>query len=156
MPPFVLTVLKIVLLLLLYFFIYRAVRAIVLDLYGRKEREPRRTKRSEAKTRPVPRRGRGGAPRQVVVLDERGKKVESHRLAGTLQVGRSSSCQIRPQDSYLSQVHARISERNGAWVVEDMGSTNGTYLNRRKVTVPTEVSSGDRVQVGKTILEFRR
>jgi hypothetical protein len=152
-PPFVLTVLKIVLLLLLYFFIYRAVRAIALDLYGRRGREPKRAR--EPKTKPIARRGKG-APKRVVVLDARGRKVGAHNLSGTLQVGRGTACEIRPDDTYLSQVHARISSRDGAWVVEDMGSTNGTFLNGRKVTVPTQVAPGDRVQVGKTILEFRR
>jgi len=152
-PPFVLTVLKIVLLLLLYFFIYRAVRTIAIDLSGRGGREGKRPR--EPKTKPIPRRGKG-APKRVVVLDDRGRKVGAHTLSGTLQIGRGTACEIRPDDTYLSQVHARISSRNGAWVVEDMGSTNGTYLNGRKVTVPTPVSPGDRVQVGKTVLEFRR
>ncbi|HEX2030943.1 MAG TPA: FHA domain-containing protein [Actinomycetota bacterium] len=153
MPPFVLTILKISLLLLLYFFIYRAVRAVVLDLYG-----PRQQRRAASQPprggRPA-RRGRG-APTKVVVVDERGARLGSHRLSGTLQIGRAPSCQIRPEDTYISQMHARISERNGSWVVEDLGSTNGTYLNQRKVTVPTELSPGDRIRVGKTTLEVRR
>ncbi len=153
MPPFVLTILKISLLLLLYFFIYRAVRTVVLDLYG--PRQPRRGRAPEPRPARPARRSRG-APTKLVVLDERGAKVGSHRLAGTLQIGRATSCQIRPEDNYISQMHARISERNGSWVVEDLGSTNGTYLNQRKVTVPTELSPGDRIRIGKTTLEVRR
>jgi hypothetical protein len=149
-PPFVLTILKIVLLVLLYFFIWRAVRAVVLDLYGPRERRPRRGE-------PRPRRARGrGVPSKVVVLNERGGRLSTHRLAGTLQIGRASQCDIRPNDTYVSQMHARISNRNGSWVVEDVGSTNGTYLNQRKVTVPTEISPGDRIRVGKTVLEVRK
>jgi hypothetical protein len=151
-PPFVLTVLKIVLLLLLYFFVWRAVRAVTVDLYGGRER---RTRPAQPKQR-QPRRPRRGAPSKVVVLDERGSKVSTHRLAGTLQIGRASSCQIRPNDTYVSQMHAKISNRNGSWVVEDLGSTNGTYLNQRKVTVPTELSPGDRIRIGKTSLEVRK
>jgi hypothetical protein len=151
-PPFVLTVLKIVLLVLLYFFVWRAVRAVTVDLYGGRER---RTRPAQPKQR-QPRRPRRGAPSKVVVLDERGLKVGTHRLAGTLQIGRASSCQIRPNDTYVSQMHAKISNRNGSWVVEDLGSTNGTYLNQRKVTVPTELSPGDRIRVGKTSLEVRK
>jgi pSer/pThr/pTyr-binding forkhead associated (FHA) protein len=151
-PPFVLTILKIVLLLLLYFFVWRAVRAVTVDLYGGRERRPRS---AEPRQR-APRRQRRGAPTKVVVLDERGGRVSTHRLAGTLQIGRAASCQIRPDDTYISQMHAKISDRNGSWVVEDLGSTNGTYLNQRKVTVPTELSPGDRIRVGKTYLELRR
>jgi hypothetical protein len=151
-PPFVLTVLKIVLLLLLYFFVWRAVRAVVLDLYGGRVRE----RRARA-TEPKPKRGRArGAPSKVVVLNADGGRLSTHRLTGTLQIGRGTNCEIRPDDTYVSQVHARISNRNGAWVVEDLGSTNGTYLNQRKVSGPTGISAGDRIRVGKTVLEIRR
>lgn len=152
MPPFVLTVLKIVLLLLLYFFVWRAVRAVVLDLYGGRVRE-RRARAAE----PKPKRGRArGAPSKLVVLNAEGGRVSTHRLTGTLQIGRGTNCQIRPDDTYVSQAHARVSNRNGAWVVEDLGSTNGTYLNQRKVSGPTGISAGDRIRVGKTVLEVRR
>jgi pSer/pThr/pTyr-binding forkhead associated (FHA) protein len=151
-PPFVLTVLKISLLLLLYFFIYRAVRAVVLDLYGPRQRRPARR---EARP-PAPPKRRRGAPTKVVLLNEQGGKVATHRLSGTLQIGRAPSCHIRPEDNYISELHARISERNGSWLVEDLGSTNGTYLNQQKVTAPTEISPGDRIRVGKTTLEVRR
>jgi pSer/pThr/pTyr-binding forkhead associated (FHA) protein len=53
-------------------------------------------------------------------------------------------------------MHARISDRNGSWIVEDLGSTNGTYLNQQKVTVPVQISPGDRIRVGKTYLEVRK
>ena len=152
MPPFVLTVLKIALLALLYFFVWRAVRAVVADLYGRTERRARTAQPKPAKQ---PRRGRG-APTKVVVLDEKGGRVSSHRLAGTLEIGRGQSSTIRPDDTYISTQHARIFSRNGSWVVEDVGSTNGTYLNQRKVTVPTEIAPGDRIRVGKTVIEVRK
>jgi pSer/pThr/pTyr-binding forkhead associated (FHA) protein len=150
MPPFVLTVLQVVLLALLYFFIWRAVRAVVLDLYGARERRSRK----ETRARPA-KRGRG-TPTKVILLNERGGRVSSHRLSGNLQIGRASTCDIRPSDNYISQLHAKISDRNGSWVIEDLGSTNGTYLNQRKVTVPTELAPGDRIRVGKTVLEVRR
>jgi pSer/pThr/pTyr-binding forkhead associated (FHA) protein len=151
-PPFVLTVLKIALLVLLYFFVWRAVRTVVGDLYG--PRETRRRARSpQPKARPA---GRRKVPTKLFVLDEKGRKTATHRLGGTLQVGRAPTCQIRLDDNYISQLHAKISERNGAWVVEDLGSTNGTYLNQRKVSAPAEISAGDRIRVGKTVLEVRR
>jgi FHA domain len=150
-PPFVLTVLQVVLLALLYFFIWRAVRAVVLDLYG-----PRERRRTRAEPKPRPAKRSRGKPTRVVVLNEKGGKVSSHRLSDTLQIGRASTCDIRPTDNYISQLHAKISDRNGSWVVEDLGSTNGTYLNQRKVTIPTEIAPGDRIRVGKTVLEVRR
>ena len=150
MPPFLLTVLKIAFLLLLYFFLYRAVRAVVLDLYaGRERAQP-----AEPRARPA-RRGKA-APTKLVVMNDSGGKVATHRLDGTIQIGRAASCDIRPDDTYISQHHARITDRNGAWYVEDMGSTNGTYLNQRRVTSPSEISPGDRIRLGKTTIEVRK
>ncbi|HYH27302.1 MAG TPA: FHA domain-containing protein [Actinomycetota bacterium] len=155
MPPIILTVLKVTFLLLLYFFVYRAVRTIAADLSGKRRsaepaapREPRATR--------APRRTRGGTPTKLVVLDQNGSRLSSHRLDGTLRIGRDRACEITLDDTYVSQEHARIGERNGSWVVEDLGSTNGTYLNRQKVTVPTEISPGDRIRIGNTFLEVRR
>jgi len=149
-PPFVLTVLKVVFLALLYFFIYRAVRSVVVDL-----RPPARAPAGREK--PAGRaKGGGKAPRSIVVLDERGSKMETVRLDGTLQVGRADACQVRLSDTYVSSFHARIYSQDGSWYVEDLGSTNGTYLNQRRVTAPAELWAGDRVRVGKTTLEFRR
>jgi pSer/pThr/pTyr-binding forkhead associated (FHA) protein len=148
-PAFVLTVLKIGLLALLYFFIWRSVRAVVIDLYGPRERQPR-----GERSRPQ-RRGRG-TPTKLVVLNANGERTSSHKLSGSLEVGRDPSCAIRPDDTYLSQQHARIFERNGSWVVEDLGSTNGTYLNQQKVTVPAQLSPGDRIRLGKTVIEVRK
>lgn len=147
-PPFVLTILKVALLALLYLFIWRAVRAVVRDV-APKERTPR----APAKTSP---RKRRGVPTKVVLLNARGGRVSTHRLSGTVEIGRAASCAIRPEDTYISQEHARISNRNGSWVLEDLGSTNGTYLNQRRITVPTEISAGDQIRVGKTVLEVRR
>lgn len=153
MPPFVLTVLKITLLLMLYFFVWRAVRTIAADLYGRgPARQPRQ---AQPRSRPA-RKGRGGKPSRVVVLDQKGGRGDQHRLNGTLTIGRGPDVDIPLEDTYASQQHARISERNGTWVVEDLGSTNGTYLNQRKVTVPTQLSPGDRIRIGNTYLEVRK
>jgi pSer/pThr/pTyr-binding forkhead associated (FHA) protein len=147
-PPFVLTILKVALLALLYLFIWRAVRAVVRDVAPKEK-----TSRTPSKASP---RKRRGAPTKVVLLNTRGGRVSTHRLSGTVEIGRAASCAIRPEDTYISQEHARISNRNGSWVLEDLGSTNGTYLNQRRVTVPTEISAGDRIRVGKTVLEVRR
>lgn len=150
MPPFVLTVLKIVFLALLYFFIYRAIRSVIVDL-----RPPTRAQTGRAQPA-IKSKGGGKAPRSVVVVDESGSKVETLRLDGTLQVGRAEACQIRLPDTYASAFHARIFSRDGSWFVEDLGSTNGTYLNQRRITSPAELRAGDKIRIGKTTLEFKR
>lgn len=144
MPPIVLTTLKWLFVALLYLFIARAVRVIYLDLVG--PRVPRaRQQRSK----------RRGAPRSVAVT-EPDKPVRTFTLADELTFGRSESCQVRLDDTYVSTLHARLFAKDATWFVEDLGSTNGTTLNGVKVTGPSPVAVGDRVKVGKTIVEVRK
>jgi pSer/pThr/pTyr-binding forkhead associated (FHA) protein len=153
-PPFVLTVLKIVFLALLYFFVYRAVRTVVADLRGPQARREFRSQQSGPRPTPIARQGK--PPRSVAVIGDNGNKIESIRLSGQLQIGRADACQIKLDDTYVSTFHARIFNRDGSWFVEDLGSTNGTYLNQRRVTSPVELRAGDRVKLGKTTLELKR
>lgn len=70
-------------------------------------------------------------------------------------VGRSSDADITIDDPYSSEFHARVGLQDDKVIVHDLGSTNGTYVNGRRVTSPTSVSRGDTVQIGKTALEVR-
>lgn len=85
-----------------------------------------------------------------------GAKAHRFRLSGALDIGRGEDCRIRVDDTYVSQMHARLYGKDGAWFVEDLGSTNGTYLNDRRLSNVAEVHPGDIVRVGKTLLELRR
>jgi pSer/pThr/pTyr-binding forkhead associated (FHA) protein len=78
-----------------------------------------------------------------------------HPLTGTLTIGRAAGCDITLDDTFISQVHARVGIGESGVVIEDLGSTNGTYLNRKRVTAPVVVSPGDAIQVGSTIMELR-
>jgi pSer/pThr/pTyr-binding forkhead associated (FHA) protein len=88
--------------------------------------------------------------------------VKSETLAGQrfaigtpAVVGRSEDADIVLDDSYASDFHFRIGQQDGKIVLSDLGSTNGTYVNGRRVTVPTSLAKGDSVQIGKTIFEVR-
>jgi len=151
--PFVLSVLKYAFLALIYFFVYRAIRAVAIDIRGRRE-SSRGTPRTEAITSRA--KGQGKTPQVVVVKDDGGKKIATHRLGSAIQIGRADACHIKLDDTYVSNFHARLYPQNGTWHVEDLGSTNGTYLNRQRVSGTVEVQSGDEVRVGKTTLELRR
>ena len=153
MSPFILSVLKYALLALLYFFVYRSIRSTVTDALGR------RGARSEPTVATATARGssRGRrAPSTVIVHGPDGAKPSTVRLSDPIDVGRGASCAIRIDDTYVSQQHARFFARDGGWYLEDMGSTNGTYLNDHRVTQPAEVHAGDVVRLGKTVLELRR
>ena len=81
---------------------------------------------------------------------------EDNYLADELTIGRAAGCQIPLDDSYASQLHARLFRRNSELLVEDLGSTNGTFLNRKKVDSAVPIRKGDRLQVGKTVLELTK
>ena len=84
-------------------------------------------------------------------------------LAGTritldarpILIGRADDSTLVLDDDYASTRHARISQQGDEWYVEDLGSTNGTYLDRAKVTGPTRVPLGVPVRIGKTVIELR-
>ena len=81
-------------------------------------------------------------------------KGRSYPLGDEITVGRAAGCQVTLDDTYVSQLHARVFARDGQLFVEDLGSTNGTYLNRQKVAGPMVMQPGDRLQVGNTVLEL--
>jgi hypothetical protein len=152
--PFVLSVLKYALLALLYFFIYRAVRSVAVEISGRRV-SPARSSEQRGK-RPARAASKGRSPSAVVVHEPDGARSRTVRLSGSTEIGRAESCAIRLEDTYVSQVHARLANANGSWTLEDLGSTNGTYVNDRRVGAPVVVHAGDVVRVGKTLLELRR
>jgi pSer/pThr/pTyr-binding forkhead associated (FHA) protein len=73
-----------------------------------------------------------------------------------ITLGRANDATLVLNDDYASSRHARIYPQDGQWIVEDLGSTNGTYLDRQKVTRPMPVPVGVPIRIGKTVLELRR
>jgi len=158
MPPIFLLAVKVAFLVILYLFVARAVRAVVLDVFGPRAARRRPRNRPSAPTRPVPRTGPGRParrlPKELVVSDEGGRRTVP--LKDSLTVGRAATCDVVVSDTYVSNVHARIFQRDGGWWLEDLGSTNGTYMNRTRVSSPTAIGPGDEVRLGKATLELRR
>jgi len=74
---------------------------------------------------------------------------------GEITIGRAASCTITLDDTYISQIHVRVTPDPGGVAVEDLGSTNGTYLNRQRVTSKMLGRAGDRLQLGGIVLELR-
>ncbi len=153
MSPFALSVLKYTLLALLYLFIYRAVRTVAAGLSARPTPAAGATA-ATARAAARPRAAR--PPTQLVIHAPGAERPRSVRLAGPLEIGRAETCQVRLDDAYASLHHARLLQRDGAWLIEDLGSTNGTYVNERRIAAPVEVRAGDVVRIGKTVLELRR
>lgn len=94
---------------------------------------------------------------RVTIVEPADRRGRSYQLDQELVVGRGSGCDVAlPDDSYVSQRHARLYRRDGRVWLEDLGSTNGTYLNSKPVSAPAVLHRGDRVQVGRTVLEVNR
>lgn len=154
MPTIVLVILKYVFLAVLYIFVWRAVRSIYVEL--RPAGPARGDARSAKRPAPAPSRRTKQVPRKMVVIEGEQLKGRSFPLGEEIIIGRAERCHLILEDSYVSQIHARVFSKGDVYMVEDMGSTNGTYVNRNRVTSPTELLRGDRVKIGKTVLEMRK
>ena len=83
--------------------------------------------------------------------------VDGKRLVvgpGGAVIGRSRDCDVVLSDANVSRRHAELRPSGGAWVVEDLGSTNGVKLNGRRIEAATTLNAGDRIEVGTSALTF--
>lgn len=152
----VLFFLRAVILILLWGFVIAAIVAVRHDIVGTRPR-PQSTPPAP---KPPPAARSSKANRQtarrlvVVAGDAAGTVVD---LTGEpITIGRADDSTITLIDDYVSTRHARLVQQDGAWLVEDLGSTNGTYLDRQRVTAPTPVALGVPIRIGKTVLELRK
>ena len=152
-----LTIIRLGFLAILWLFVLTTVSVMRSDLFGTRvmSRGPAAPRPAKApKPAKVP-KARRGTPSSLVVTGGAlaGTSVRLGEIPITL--GRAQDCTIVLDDDYASSRHARIFPRDGQWWVEDLGSTNGTYLDRNRLTSPATVPLGVPVRVGKTVLELR-
>jgi hypothetical protein len=107
---------------------------------------------------PKPARGGPRAKRsdvtRLVVTEPRVRRGSAYAIGDEITFGRADTCTIAmPDDTFVSQLHARVFRREGAVFVDDLGSTNGSFLNGRKLTIAEPLAKGDRLQIGNTIFE---
>jgi len=103
---------------------------------------------------PVARKSKSGPTGQLAIVEPTELAGSIMTIGDELTIGRAAKCTLTLDDSFISQLHARIVWRDRTFVVEDAGSTNGTYLNQEKLVGPVVLRPGDRVQIGSTVLEF--
>ena len=154
MPEPLLAILKLCALALLYLFFLRVIRAVWAEVApvratggapapaAPRARAPRRT--SARKSRGVD---------ALVALEPKEQKGQRHVIGEEVTLGRAAGCTVTLADNYASQLHARVFRRDGTLHVEDLGSTNGTYLNGKKVTTAVPLKRGDQLKVGATVFE---
>ncbi|MEJ5255949.1 MAG: FHA domain-containing protein [Acidimicrobiales bacterium] len=156
-----LLVLKLCLLAFLYLFFFRVLRAVWAEVRAPSPvGAPARAGGAPVASAPPQavrrdRRVRRQRPPHLVVVEPPEQRGVSFPLGNEVTIGRAAGCQVTLDDTYVSQLHARVFVRDGAYLIEDLGSTNGTYLNRQRVSGPMVVRKGDRIQVGNTVLELR-
>jgi hypothetical protein len=161
MSELTLTLLRLGFLALLWLMILAVVAVLRRDLFG-----TRVTRRSPVAAGPIaaaPPRGRKEAPPVAAPLP-RTLVVTEGSLKGTtialgqapILIGRAPECTLVLEDDYASGRHARLSLQHGTWMVEDLGSTNGTFLGRNRVQDPVPIAPGAPVRIGRTVLELRR
>ncbi|MER6094559.1 FHA domain-containing protein [Streptomyces sp. NPDC001728] len=174
MSELTLTVMRLGFLAVLWLFVIVAVQVIRSDLFGTRVTQ-RGSRRQEARpqqqtarqtTAPPQQRGqqsagggrqRRGAPTKLVVSEGTLTGTTVALQGQTITLGRAHDSTIVLDDDYASSRHARIyPDRDGQWIVEDLGSTNGTYLDRTRLTTATPIPLGAPIRIGKTVIELRK
>lgn len=136
MPDVILALLRIIFLGLVYLFVWQIARAIGSHVGIS-----------------VRRRRREGTKILFVRSEtQQGLEVE---VSGATVLGRSAETDVVLNDPYASDFHMRLVSQENGMMLHDLGSTNGTYVNGRRVTAPTQLRRGDTIQVGKTVMEVR-
>lgn len=161
MSDSLLGILKIAFLALLYLFFARVLWAVWSEVRG-----PRVGRvAAEAGTAAAPRPGidpvppakarrRRGTVTKLVVQQPRERKGATFMVGTEITIGRSPTATISIQDdAFVSTVHARLYQTEDGTMVEDIGSTNGSYLNGGRLVDALPITKGDRLQIGSTVLE---
>ena len=160
MNALTLTLIRVAFLAVLWLFVIAAIGVVRTDLLGTGTAKARRARNQppapQPQRPPRPARPGRGTPRFLVVTEGGLAGVSIDLADQQITMGRANDATLVLNDDYSSSYHARIFPQDGQWLVEDLGSTNGTYLDRQKVVRPTPVPVGVPIRIGKTVLELRR
>jgi hypothetical protein len=157
MSEIALTVIKVLFLALLWVFIASAVSVIRSDLFGRTVPLPDQPGAQELE-QPLPppkktKRTRG-APR-ILTITQGSQAGQSADLAdGVILIGRGADAQLNLDDDYVSTRHARVVSGENGIYLEDLGSTNGSYVNGQRITNPTTITLSDTLRIGRTTMKL--
>jgi pSer/pThr/pTyr-binding forkhead associated (FHA) protein len=172
MSELTLLVLQLAFLLLLWGFVFFVIYSLRSDLFGQRARrmvaaapvqaapapQPAASAPQPA-TEPVARAepaATAATPKRLVITSGPREGVEIDLPAEQLTIGRSSESGLVIRDDYTSTHHARLMLWDENWVIQDLDSTNGTFLDGTRVTLPTAVPPGTPVTIGTTTFELRR
>ena len=157
MSELTLFLIRLAYLAILWIFVLSALSVIRSDMFGARMPEGARAAAAKRDQRPPkPAKARRGAPTHVLVVggDNQGERADLTQAP--ILIGRGPDAAIRLDDDYVSTRHARIAASGDQWFVEDLGSTNGTFVGSVRITQPTTINVGTQVRIGKTVLELRK
>lgn len=142
---------------ILWIFVLSAISVIRSDMFGARVPEAARGGGRAPKPAKQPKPGkRRHSPTHAVVTEGSNVGERADLAQAPILIGRGSDAAIRLDDDYVSTRHARIAASGDQWFVEDLGSTNGTYVGTARISQPTTISLGTQIRVGKTIIELRK
>ena len=153
------TILRIGYLVLMWVFVFAAVMVLRRDVFGTVV-----TPRGRGLNTDTDRSGRSGKRAKSGVFSPKYLVITDGPLAGTtmpltdapILVGRSPACTLVIDDAYASSQHARFFKNSGTWFIEDLDSTNGTFVNDQQISQPQVVGQGTTVRIGQTIMELSK
>jgi Inner membrane component of T3SS, cytoplasmic domain len=161
MSELTLTLLRLGYLACLWLLVLSIVAVLRRDLFGTRVTRRLPSGPQVAVAPPIS-RGRGAdrpqpGPARILVVTEGSLKGTTITLGqAPVLIGRAPECTLVLEDDFASGRHARLSLQQGTWMVEDLGSTNGTFLGRNRVQAPTPIEPGAAVRIGRTVIELRR
>ena len=148
--------LEILVVALIWLFFFRVIRAVWVEVRPPKMRSAGPDLDATDLGRSETSRRQRGSRLQLKVVEPAERRGQSFELADEVTLGRAAGCGVRVDDAYTSSIHARLYRRNGSLWVEDLGSTNGTWVNAERIGSAMKLGKGDLLQVGGTVFEVSR
>ncbi len=154
MAAFTVLILKIAFLAVLWLFIILVAAVINSDMIGRRQKKKRQETAPDPVPAPAPESKKAAKRRQkepwVLAIDSGVHAGDRLQLVPDVRIGRSDGCELVLDDDYVSAMHAQLTHRSdGSWVLRDLGSTNGTYVDSERISSPTIVGPDDIIRIGE-------
>jgi hypothetical protein len=148
--------LEVLVVALIWLFFFRVIRAVWVEVRPPKIRPAGPDLDSAGPVHSEGPRRQRGSRLHLKVVEPQERRGQTFELADEVTLGRAAGCGVRVEDAYTSSLHARLYRRNGSLWVEDLGSTNGTWVNAERIGSPMKLGKGDLLQVGGTVFEVSR